>query len=913
MSINKISTKIWAGFIAILLIMTFIVGFSYVRLKTLDNKTVEFRDRRLNNLMATQELSLNTALQAAYTRAYLLTGNETNVNKLNAATKIVKEKLAFLDKHAQNREKLKQVQDALAKYEPHPMKTIEIYKTKGQKAAIEYVNTVAEKDNSNAISVLTSYVGYQESTARSDIADILDIENMILIVSIILLIAALVIGGVIAFIISRLISRPIREVTDAANKIALGEVNINLETKSRDEIGQMVKAFKNIIENTRRSASAMEMISEGDLSVEITPRCENDVLSKGMKKVVETLRGLIYEMDNMSKQHEFGDIDVFVYEGKFNGAYKSLAKGVNDMVKDHIETNKKIMACVDQFGKGNFNAELEKFPGKKAFINKNIEALRANLKDVHFEINKLISAANQGNLNERANSSPFHGDWASLINGLNGLVEVILAPLNESMKVLEKMSVNDYTMEMTGEYKGKLKEFSDSINLVRTRLFTIQDALEDVGRGNTGKLEDFEKVGRRTENDKMLPAIITAMRTIQELINEVGILVDSAVNGNLNVRGNEDKFKGGYREIIAGMNKTLEAVVKPIQEASAIMEEMAKGNLTVSMKGVYRGEYSKIEDSLNSTIKSFHDVLNDISNAAVQVAAGSRQVSNSAQALSQGSTEQASSIEELTASMEEIAAQTKQSAINANDANKLAITAKEDAVRGNVQMQEMLKAMIEINDSSASISKIIKVIDEIAFQTNILALNAAVEAARAGQHGKGFAVVAEEVRNLAARSANAAKETTTLIEGSIKKAEVGTKIANETAEALNTIVEVVARAAELVGGITSASNEQATGISQVNQGIMQVSEVTQTNSATSQESAAASEELSSQAEVLREMVSRFRLRRKSASNIDMEDDKSDAASTAEAMLVKKKSPDTIKTFAANSRKIDLSSADFGKY
>jgi chemotaxis methyl-accepting protein methylase len=222
--------------------------------------------------------------------------------------------------------------------------------------------------------------------------------------------------------------------------------------------------------------------------------------------------------------------------------------------------------------------------------------------------------------------------------------------------------------------------------------------------------------------------------------------------------------------------------------------------------------------------------------------------------------EQASSIEELTASLEEISSQTKLNADNAGTANRLADEARTDAAQGNVHMKEMLKAMEEINESSSNISKIIKVIDDIAFQTNILALNAAVEAARAGQHGKGFAVVAEEVRNLAARSADAAKETTDLIEGSIKKTEDGTKIANDTANALAKIVDEVEKVAALVNDIANASNEQAAGINQINQGIMQVSDVVQNNSATSEESAAASEELSGHANLLKEMVGKYKLK-----------------------------------------------------
>ena len=300
-------------------------------------------------------------------------------------------------------------------------------------------------------------------------------------------------------------------------------------------------------------------------------------------------------------------------------------------------------------------------------------------------------------------------------------------------------------------------------------------------------------------------------------------------------------------------------ISNPIRNLTGVAEKLAQGDMSVNVTSDAKDEIGILSRSFGTMIVNIRNLLHSINAASEQVSEGAKQVSDSSIELSQGATEQASSIEELTASIEEIAAKTRNNADNANQANGLAETARTNAVQGNGQMSEMLKAMRDINESSNNISKIIKVIDEIAFQTNILALNAAVEAARAGQHGKGFAVVAEEVRNLAARSAKAAKETTDMIEGSIDKVEGGTRIANETANALTSIVEDVAKVANLVNDIAMASNEQAAGITQINQGIMQVSQVVQTNSATSEESAAASEELSNQAELLKGQVGKFKL------------------------------------------------------
>lgn len=285
------------------------------------------------------------------------------------------------------------------------------------------------------------------------------------------------------------------------------------------------------------------------------------------------------------------------------------------------------------------------------------------------------------------------------------------------------------------------------------------------------------------------------------------------------------------------------------------MQRLAAGDLTIEFHA--GSERDALGNSLKTLVESFNSLIYSIMNSAERVASDSTRVSDSSQNLSMGATEQASSIQQLTASLNEIAEQTTLNAKNAQSANALADNTRQFAEDGTAQMKSMLLSMDSLQISSRSINKIIKVIDDIAFQTNILALNAAVEAARAGQFGKGFAVVAEEVRTLSSKSAQAAKETTALIADIIRKIDEGISTANNTDKALSKIVDKVTDTVSLVDAIAAASTEQAAAIAQVNQGIAQVSLMIQSTAATSEESASASETLVSQARQLEEAISAF--------------------------------------------------------
>lgn len=757
--------------------------------------------------------------------------------------------------------------------------------------------------------------------------------------------------GLLIFFNARKIVAPIKQLADASDKLAQGDVEVDLNdiANQKDEVGMLVTSFRTMTENIREQVKAAEQISAGDLSLTIRPRSEKDVLGKSIISLAEILTELTGDTERLANSCHNGVLEDRGDSEKFQGVYCGLIKGVNRIMDELTEPLYVAITYMDRISKGDIPEPVTKnvsggYVTIKNSINQCIRTVHALVDDA----NDLAEEAANGKLSSRADTSKHQGEFAKIFTSVNHMLDAIVAPLYvaadymkligqgeippqiediyqgdfekiknsinecitglnalaESRDVLKAMSENDFTLRIKGSHQGIYREITASVDLVADSVSAMIVVLNHIARGDFHHLEELKAQGQKSGKDELIPAMITLLETINSLVDETTVLSSWAVEGNLEVRGNSQKYQGQYQRVISGINETLDAIVIPVQEASAVLQEMAKGNLSVAVEGNYKGDHAAIKIALNQTIENIHTYVNNISDvlaavgegnlmmdvtgdyqgdfmqikhslvgiiadmrqtmgeiqqAANLVSNGSAQLSAGSQNLAQGAAEQAGQLQQLTSAVNGLSEQTRQNVQHAEDASRLAAEASQQAERGNEQMQQMLEEMAKINSSSQDISKIIQTIDGIAFQTNILALNAAVEAARAGEHGKGFAVVAEEVRSLAARSAQAAKQTTALIQTSVENIRQGATISGETASTLKGIVQSVERTSAFAGQIAKDSNAQLTAILEMDENIEQISRVVSQNSGTAEESAAASEELSGQAELLKERMGKFRL------------------------------------------------------
>jgi len=497
------------------------------------------------------------------------------------------------------------------------------------------------------------------------------------------------------------------------------------------------------------------------------------------------------------------------------------------------------------------------------------------------EMDDLTRAVQEGRLDIRGNADAFEGDWRRLVIGLNNVIDAFAAPINMAAESIDRISKGDIPEKITEEYQGDFNEIRNNLNMLIDAMNETARIAECIAKGNLAI-----DVAERSENDRLMKALNSMIRGLKAVAKEMNELIRSVRNGNLDTRGNADAFEGGWRELVIGVNSLIDAFAGPITVAAKSIDRISKGDFPEQITEEYKGDFNEIKNNINMLISNlegtvrlaekvargdlsvevnilsekdtlgFRNNINtmienlsrfafDVQNAADLVSTGSEELSSGAAQVSQGTSQQAATMEQVSSSMEEMSSMVSLNADNALQTSAIAAKASEDVQDGGKEVGKTVQAMKSISDK-------IRIIEEIARQTNMLALNAAIEAARASEHGKGFAVVAAEVRKLAERTQKAAKEINALSVSNIEIAERAGRLFEE-------IVPGIQKTAELIQEISASSNEQSSGIRDVSNAIQQLDQVIQENAASAQEMAATSQNFSSQAEYLLKSASFFKI------------------------------------------------------
>jgi methyl-accepting chemotaxis protein len=759
---------------------------------------------------------------------------------------------------------------------------------------------------------VSKLVGLQVAVAKTEYDTAKSNDSQGRIITLTLIGLSLLLSIILGYFLIKAITKPINTVLGYLERMAHGDIGFKIENTRKDEISKILDA-----------AQLMQT----------------------------TLRNIISGMDDMAAEHERGNIDVFINTGKFSGAYEAVTMGVNKMVADHIAVKKKAINVFKAFGEGDFEAQIEQLPGKKAFINETVEQVRTNLKNLIEDAYLLAAQAQEGNLSIRADANRHQGDFRKIIAGINFTLDAIVVPLQETIAQITNYSRGDMSGQLTAEYKGEFADLKKRLNNLALTMKGVIDSAAYVknehDKGNidvdiaadrfkgdfgvmasnvndlvkshialqnrvVGVVQHYAKGDFSVEMDRLpgkkgeITAAVDGVKaSLESIQSEIAVLASSAQAGQLSARANVNKFEHSFKDMVSGINATLDAVVNPLNVAASYVERISHGDIPAKITDHYSGDFNTIKNNLNTCIDAVNALIDDtkilseaaldgriqtradankhqgdfrkiveginatletivtpiitVKSAVDSISTAAREISAGNADLSHRTEQQAASLEETASSMEQLAATVKQNADNAKQANQMAAAASDVASKGGSVVQQVVDTMVSINESARKIVDIISVIDGIALQTNILALNAAVEAARAGEQGRGFAVVASEVRNLAQRSAAAAKEIKGLIGDSVEKVEDGSKLVGEAGKTMEEIVNSVNRVTDIMSEIADASVEQSSGIDQVNHAVNQMDEVTQQNAALVEEAAAAAESLEEQADTLAQTVAQFRL------------------------------------------------------
>ena len=643
------------------------------------------------------------------------------------------------------------------------------------------------------------------------------------------------------------------------------------------------------------AANYVDRISKGDIPNKITDSYNGDfnILKNNLNTCVDAVNLLVTDAGMLAKAAVDGKLATRADAAKHQGDFQKIVKGVNDTLDAVINPLNVAANYVDRISKGDIpNKITDSYNGDFNILKNNLNTCVDAVNLLVADAGMLAKAAVDGKLATRADASKHQGDFQAIVKGVNDTLDAVIGPLNVAAGYVDRISKGDIPNKITDSYNGDFNILKNNLNtcvdavnaLVADAVMLSKAAVEGklATRADAAKHQgDFQKIVAGVNNT--LDAVIgplnvaagyvdriskgdipnkivdtyngdfnvlknnlnTCINAVNELVADANMLSDAAVAGKLETRADASKHQGDFQKIVKGVNDTLDAVVGPIQDVQRVMGALEQGDMTQTITASYQGDFNTLKEAINNTIAKLIDTITQINTAADALTNAASQVSATAQSLSQSSSEQAASVEETTSSMEEMTSSISQNTENAKVTDGMASKSAKEAAEGG-------EAVNKTVDDMKSIAGKIGIIDDIAYQTNLLALNAAIEAARAGDHGKGFAVVAAEVRKLAERSQIAAQEIGNLASSSVKQAERAGMLLTE-------MVPSIRKTSDLVQEIASASQEQSSGVAQINGAMGQLNQTTQQNASASEELAATAEELGAQANELQQTMTFFKL------------------------------------------------------
>lgn len=715
------------------------------------------------------------------------------------------------------------------------------------------------------------WAGIQESAKK---VDDLVIEGEVSIGVIVLL--SILIGVALSLMISKGITSAIDKAVDVANKISTNDFSSDIEVTSKDQTGLLLIAFKDMQKNLKERAEEDKRRAAED----------RERMEEGSKLANESVR-IKLALDSVSANVMMADENNnIIYTN--DAVLTMLAEGESDIQKDlpNFSVNKLLGVNIDIFHKNPAHQQSMLASLKETFKAEIVVGGRTYL---------LIANPVSNDLGERLGSVV---EWVDRTAELKAIKEeekrvekeraiaaenqrvrmsldaatanVMIADGNNTIIYMNK-ALNNMMLNAESDIKKVLPNFSLS-TLMGTNMDVFhknpvhqKSMIKSLTKTFTTEIEvgtrTFSLVANPVHNDageRLGTAVEWVDRTSELAIEkEVASIVGSAASGDLSRRIDVAGKEGFFKVVSEGINELTDISENVVKDSIRVLSALSEGNLNETIDTHYQGDFAKLSEATNSSISNLLNMVNEIRTSADSIQSSSGEIAQGNADLSQRTEQQASSLEETASSMEEMTSTVKQNADNARQANQLASTAKEQAEKGGSVVSNAVNAMSAINNSSKQIADIIGVIDEIAFQTNLLALNAAVEAARAGEQGRGFAVVAGEVRNLAQRSAGAAKEIKGLIKDSVEKVEEGSRLVDESGAMLEEIVTAVKKVSDIISEISAASDEQTAGIEEVNQAISSMDEMTQQNAALVEQAAAAGEAMNDQAKGMNDLMDFF--------------------------------------------------------